>query len=55
MYVLILTLLVYRGIAIDHVPGFTSLQSCLDAGNAWIKNTQDFGTYLNRKAVCVKL
>lgn len=50
-WILILTMWRYNGgAAIEHVP-FPTKQSCLDAGNAWIKRPRD---YHLKDAICIE-
>lgn len=55
-WVLVLTLItsVHSGTAavVTPVPGFTSRESCLNAGNSWLKTTDEFPT-IRRNALCV--
>lgn len=55
MYVLILTLSWHivagsSAATMEHIPGFTTNATCLNAGNAWIKHMNTS----RAKAICVK-
>lgn len=59
MYTLILTIVVFSsqaGAAVESVPGFTSSQACLAAGNAWVQQAHEvkdrYGAF---RALCVKV
>lgn len=56
MWILILTLSVYNaGVNMMQVSGFHSRQSCLTAGNVWVKNLKPFdGAPQIGSAVCVE-
>jgi len=57
-FVLVLTIIGYSsqsGHAVTNVPGFSSAQECVEAGNAWLKHhrgTRNAGATMT--AVCVK-
>lgn len=54
MWILILTLVTtsHTHAAIASVPGFTSEQACLAAGNAWLKHELRYSP--DKRALCVK-
>lgn len=57
MWILILTLVASSsstGQAISSVPGFTSQQACLAAGNFWGEQVRKTGEFRLPVAVCVK-
>ena len=61
MYTLILTLAALTGTggsvstSVEHVPGFSSQRTCLEAGNAWINNLRNMQHRVTPRAVCVKV
>ncbi len=56
-WVLILTLYGYNGdlrVFMQHIPNFSSADSCITAGNMWIKNIKAPDNYISTSAVCVQ-
>lgn len=55
-WILILTLTAYKGgVAVDHIPGFQSLDSCLRAAKVWLDHQNKTNVnYASFRAVCVQ-
>jgi hypothetical protein len=51
-WILVLTLTTPQGVAIDHVPGFNSLEDCTNAGLTWATPWATKG-YENAHFVCL--
>jgi len=64
-YVLILTMSMFAGQynalsssqAIEHVPGFTTMEECQQAGNAWLRQQRAIRSQIHRRevsALCIR-
>lgn len=56
-WILVLTLLRYSAVSIEHVPGFANQEACLHAGEAWLaeaRKPSSGGGLFNSSALCVK-